>query len=79
MNAEVKNWLVAHFAESQKLEDASCTTDIFDAGWVDSLGIIMLVEEMESKFGFKFAQEQLTDRRFRTINGIAELVDEILK
>ena len=78
MNNKIEDWLVNYFSRTQELGNDPLTTDIFDAGWIDSFGIIVLIEEIESEYNFKFGQEHLTDRRFRTINGITELVNEIL-
>lgn len=50
--------------------------DIFDAALIDSFGLVELIAAIESRFGFEVTAEHLDDPRFRTIRGIAELIDE---
>lgn len=76
MNQTVVDWLLGYFSQSQALGEDPHDRDIFEAGWIDSFGVILLIEELESEFDFKFSHQHLSDRRFRTINGIAELVHE---
>ena len=50
--------------------------DYFEAGLVDSIGIVDLVAELEKKFGVRFTDKNFQDPRFAIIGGIAELVAE---
>ena len=45
--------------------------------WIDSFGVIDLIEKLERQFDMRFANTQLQDRRFPTITGLAEILDEI--
>lgn len=47
----------------------------FDAGAVDSFGVIELIEALETKFKFSFGERDFQDRRFATIAGLAEIVN----
>lgn len=52
-------------------------TNYFEAGWIDSLGIIELVTDLEVHFGLRFEERHFQDRRFATINGLALIVREL--
>ena len=51
----------------------------FEADAVDSFGIIELIEAIETHFAFSFGATDFQDRRFATIAGLAEIVDERLQ
>ncbi len=73
-------WLYEFFSKKNKIpggdRDDQINTDIFDAGLVDSFGIIELVTAIESAFKIELRQEDLADPRFRTIRGVAEIIEE---
>jgi len=49
----------------------------FEAGLIDSLGVIELIESIETEFNLKFTEENFQDRRFSTINGLAAIIQQI--
>lgn len=49
-------------------------SELFDSGYIDSLGIVTLTNYIEEQFGVALAEEQLFDPRFTTIAGIAQIV-----
>jgi len=51
---------------------------VFEAGWIDSFGTIVLVELIEDEFNLRFSEEDFQDRRFSTIRGIAEIACEAI-
>lgn len=56
----------------------SQTVELFDAGYLDSLGVVRLILFIESAFNVVLGDEALLDLRFTTIAGIGELVSEQL-
>lgn len=53
--------------------------NFYDAGAIDSLSVFQLIEELEAKFTFNFDARDFQDRRFSTIAGLAEIVNERLQ
>ena len=51
----------------------------FDAGAIDSFGVIELIEAVEQHFSISFRQHDFQDRRFASISGLAEIVNERLQ
>ena len=69
-------WLVNYLSEASDLGPDPIDRNVFEAGWIDSFGTILLVEALEEQFAIRFNQEAFQDRRFATIRGIAEIVTE---
>ncbi|GAA1883662.1 acyl carrier protein [Asanoa iriomotensis] len=49
-------------------------SELFDTGYLDSLGIVALTAFVEQRFGVTLADDQLFDPRFTTIAGIADII-----
>ena len=54
------------------------TAHLFDAGYIDSLGVVSLMEFIETSFGIELQEEDLFDVRFSTINGISAIIADRL-
>ncbi|MEO1056394.1 MAG: phosphopantetheine-binding protein, partial [Actinomycetota bacterium] len=50
-------------------------TELFDSGYVDSLGIVRLIDFLETTFSVLLGDEELLDERFPTINGMTCAVE----
>jgi len=64
---------------AQVIEDDSGftrTTHLFDAGYIDSLGVVTLMELIETSFGIELQEEDLFDERFATIDGMSAVIAE---
>ena len=48
---------------------------LFDADILDSLRLIDVVSELETRYGIKIKQADLTPSNFDSLNGIAQLVN----
>jgi acyl carrier protein len=48
-----------------------------DAGYIDSIGIVELVVELESEYGIRFEPDELQSPEFRTIGGLAGMVERL--
>jgi len=54
------------------------TCDLFESGFVDSMGLIKLISFLESAFGILIDEDHLFDERFLTIDGESRLVFELM-
>jgi acyl carrier protein len=65
------------FSESLNIEIPSTNTDIIESGLLDSLVFVTLLYEIEEEFGVELPLEDIDIERLRTIERIADLVDEL--
>jgi len=49
-------------------------TDLFDAGVIDSTGVLELITFIETRFGFQISDNELLPENLHSIAGIAKLV-----
>jgi acyl carrier protein len=52
----------------------SRSVDLFDAGYLDSLGVVRLIAFIEERYAIELGAAELTDQRFTTIDGMAEIL-----
>jgi acyl carrier protein len=55
----------------------SATTDLIDAGILDSLGFVELIARIESEFGFRISLDSVGIDQFRSIESIAAFVHQL--
>jgi acyl carrier protein len=72
-----KEWLTAYFSERTKLPENFERANFFESKMIDSLGVLELIEAIESKYKITFESSHFQDRRFPTISGLSEIIDEI--
>lgn len=75
------NWIVDWFSQRGPIP---ATFDMqsgnyVEAGLIDSLTVIDLVEELEAAFDVSFDEVAFQDRRFVSMAGLAEIVGERAK
>jgi acyl carrier protein len=75
--AAIESWLQEWFA-SRGARPAS-DANYFEAGAIDSFGLVELIPAIEKAFPIKFHQRDFQDRRFASISGLAEIVNERLQ
>ena len=68
-------WFEAKGALSREEIERRARESYFDAGWIDSLGLIEFVDELETHFNIRFSNDEFQDRSFSTIDGLAALVE----
>lgn len=54
----------------------STRVDLFDSGYVDSLGVVALTAHIASAYGVHLNEQELFDTRLSTVAGIAEIIAE---
>jgi acyl carrier protein len=72
-------WLHDWFAQRGPLPggDEALGLNYFEAGLLDSLGVIDLISSIEERFGVRFDEHHFQERRFATIGGLSEIVAEL--
>jgi acyl carrier protein len=60
-------------------EEEQLKVDYFDAGFIDSLGVVVLITSLENTFQVRFEASDLQEKRFFTIGGLIEIVRELLE
>lgn len=73
-------WLIGWFGRKkgfapQKTLDPAI--NYFEAGWIDSMGVMDLIMEAEEHFGVRFNEKNFQDRRFVSIQGLAQIIREV--
>lgn len=66
--------LVAELAQAPVPEDIEAS--LFEAGVIDSFGVMDLVERLEESFGIKVPDKDMVPKRFETLAKIAAYVDQ---
>ncbi len=72
IEAWLQDWFAGRGARPGREEN------YFDAGHLDSFGVIELIEEVERHFAMRFGERDFQDRRFSSVAGLAEIVHERL-
>ena len=73
---DYSNWLLTWFKERTPNIQLAPDENYFDAGAIDSLGIIELIEDLENTFSIEFTQTDFQDRRFVNIAGLTAIIKE---
>jgi acyl carrier protein len=77
---DIETWIADYLRREGKDPDADfeamVDANFVERGLIDSLGIVMLVVELEGEFGMRIPSDQMQDPRFLTIRGLAEIVGE---
>jgi acyl carrier protein len=71
---DLTNELMALFAEQLAMEVPSASTDLIDAGLLDSVKFVELLLCLEQRFGVCVALDELEIDYFRSVRAIAALV-----
>lgn len=73
---DYSKWLLDWFNKRVPHVHLSTEDNYFNAGAIDSLGIMELIEDMEQHFLIRFTQDDFQDRRFASIAGLTAIVSE---
>lgn len=78
-----KKWLLEWFESNATVDretlEQNMDVNYLDAGYIDSFVFISLIGDIEDEFGIAFDNEQFMDRSFATINGLSEILDEMVE
>jgi ubiquinone/menaquinone biosynthesis C-methylase UbiE/acyl carrier protein len=75
---DIQNWLVDWFKKKKPITELDITRNYFEAGLIDSLDVIDLIESIESHFKIKFNEMHFQDRNFSTIEGLSHMISDVL-
>ena len=77
----VQNWIIEWFVENTFAEKADLLQGLdnnyIDYGWLDSMGFITFLIDIESEFGIEFDGDAFQDQEFFTIEGLSKILDEL--
>jgi acyl carrier protein len=65
------------FAVSESDPNFGTGTDLFDGGYVDSVGLAEMLGFIEERFGVTVPDEELLGEEFASIDGIARTVSRL--
>jgi acyl carrier protein len=80
---DIKEWLYDFISKREGSTDIkgklTDSTDIFESGIMDSLGIVELLTGIESRFNIELTLDSLEINRFNSIQDISEIIFDKLK
>lgn len=75
MNVEERVWSVLSRHTVAPLDESvAITSDLLSEGYLDSLGLVSVITELQNEFGVKFNDEELTPPNFQSANAVSGLV-----
>lgn len=76
----VENWLIKFIGRNNDIKEHSridlLNVNLFEEGFIDSMGVMKLVVELEKDFEIQFTANDFQDRRFTSIAGLKEMIVE---
>ena len=73
----MKEKITEFIQEINEYEDFEDDTDLFENGILDSLSLVLLINNIEERLGVFIPEEVVTLENFATVNKIAGLVDSL--
>lgn len=73
---DIEPWLL-DFLRKRSPEGATpaADTDLFESGYLDSLGMILLISAIGNRFGIALSPDELSEDSFRTVNAVIGLIE----
>ena len=72
--AAVEDFVRRNFGVSAADQSFSQTVDLFEDGYIDSIGVVELLEFIRATFGVEVPEEELFSPEFASIEGISRIV-----
>ena len=73
-------WLLCWFQEKTGLSlveiEQQAGDDYFNLDWVDSMGFIKLIVDIEEHYQITFTNNEFRDNKFRTLGGLSKLLHD---
>lgn len=78
MSEEIKQFIVKYISKKGKLpQDINLDEfNYIDTGYVDSMGILKFVVELEQEFGIEICDDDIMLSEFKTIGGLVKLIED---
>jgi acyl carrier protein len=77
--AKIKGFVESRQRVAAGDERFTLDVHLFEAGYIDSIGMVELVAFVEETFDITFDEDQLFSDDFTSINGIARMVEDTLE
>ena len=71
---EYSSWILDWFSRRAPQIALAPEDNYFNAGAIDSFGVIELIEDMEQAFSVRFTEDDFQDRRFSSVAGLSDLL-----
>ena len=71
---KLRKFIKETFLNAKEVEDLGDDDSLLDSGIVDSMGILQLVNYLESQFGVDVQDEEIVPENFETVTTIAKFV-----
>lgn len=74
---KVSDFVISRLQKKYTIDDSIDmeTLNYVESGYVDSLGIIQFMVELEDEFGIEFTDEELADPAFKIVGELIKLVE----
>lgn len=81
MYDKIKKFLISYIEQKGSLPKNTDLDkfDYIDAGYIDSIGVIKFIVEIEKKFNVEISEEDMLKEEFRTIGGLIKIIIEKIK
>ena len=73
----LEGWIRTKFSVSPDDSRFGRDSDLFDSGYVDSMGLVELLGFLEGQFGVEISDDLLLSDEFVTIEGISQIVGRL--
>ncbi len=75
-----ESWILKWFQDNANVLENEINKDrdenYFMKGLIDSLKFISFISDIENKFNISFSNDEFQDRKFATINGIIQILED---
>lgn len=76
IGTSIEAWVMSWLERRGMGAAVSPSANYFEAGIIDSFGAIEFVEDIETRFGIRFTDQDFQDKRFCSARGVATIVAE---
>ena len=77
---KIETWVLDYLKNKNEMEEYPVLTENFlEAGFLDSMQIIELIEDIEDEFQIEFSQDDFQDRSFPTAKGLSKIISDRIK
>jgi acyl carrier protein len=78
VEAQIIDYLRTQAIQKGIQEDGiKLTTRYLDEGIIDSLGLIMMIDDLEQRFAIRFSAEDMQSYEFQTVSGLASIIERL--
>jgi acyl carrier protein len=75
----IEKYLREQFSIAEDDPGFTRTVDLYESGYVDSVGVVELLSFIDEEFGVDVPEPELLSPGFSNIDGIARIVDRLIE